>query len=240
MKPLGSDSRLPRANEVQPSQEIYRDRFDAGRQLAKGLSKYRRRKTLFVLAISSQGVEVAISVAQTLHAPVDLVISSLLPIPAQPQASFGAVVEDTVVVDDGLVRLWSLSSSEIAHIVADARHGATDRMLRLRGSRPLPDLKGKTVIITDDGLAIGFPILAAVEWTLKQKPRGVVAAIPVAPRHEIDRLAQLVSEVVCPIQRDTWNLFVAAFYRVWTEPSDDEVASLLRQAQASPSTKELR
>lgn len=229
MARLPFDSRPLRVELAQPGQDVYHNRYEAGRRLARDLSKYRRRKTLLILAVSVQGVEVALPVAESLRAPLDLVISQLLPIPEQPQSSFGAVVEDVVVLDDGLLRLWGLGPEQVGHIAADVWDEARHRMQFLRGDRPPPDVRGRTVIVTDDGLAIGFPILAAIEWVLKRQPRDVIVAIPVAPRHEIERLIPLVSEVVCPIQRDTWSLSIAAFYGLWQVPSDEKIARLLRQ-----------
>lgn len=212
-----------------PKYPMYQDRQHAGVVLVRSLAKYRRRKTLLVLAISGPGVEVGLPIAQMLRAPMDLVISSLLPIPDRPESSFGAVLEDAIVVNDGLVAGWRLDPAKIEHIVIDARDAARHRMLRIRGRGPLPEVRGKTVVIVDDGLAVGFPLVAAVEWTIKKKPRDVVVAVPVAPRHEITRLVPLVSEVVCPVQRDTWNLYIPAFYSHWDVPKDDEVAAYLRQ-----------
>ncbi len=213
-----------------PDQPAYVDRYQAGRELTALLASYRRRKTLLVLAISGEGLEVALSIAQNLHAPVDLLLSGLLPIPQRPESSLGAVVEDTFVLNDGLVSSWGLTTGQVLHAVRDVQDQVKHRMQRLRGDKPLPNIRGKTVIIADDGQGIGFPIMAAVEWAIKHKPRAIVIAIPVAPKYDIKRLAPLVSEVVCPIQTSQWNLSIAGFYRRWKEPSEAEIAANLRMA----------
>ncbi|MCL5961270.1 MAG: hypothetical protein M1358_18505 [Chloroflexi bacterium] len=210
---------------------VYDDRYEAGGVLAGRLMKYRRRRGRLVLAISGPGVEVALPIAQALHASLDLVIPTLLPIPQRPESSFGAVLDDTIVVNDGLAANWGLGPDQIRHIARDVWDAAVHRMRRLRGDERLPDPRGKIVIFADDGLGLGFPILAAVEWASRRKAREIVVALPVAPKYDLERLIPLVSEVVCPVQSDAWNLYIASFFRRWQKPTDEQLSQQIRLAR---------
>lgn len=210
---------------------VFDDRFQAGRELAKRLLRYRGKKNVFVLAISKEGAEVAFSIAQALKAPLDLVLSQLLAVPQQPRTSFGAVTRDAGVIDAGLVAQWGIKREVIRGLTRDAQHEARRKMILYRGDVPEPNLANKTVIIADDGMGLGFPIISAIVWTKRANPKVIIVAVPASPMFEVQRLRPLVDDVACLIASEGWGIQVATYYRKWKEPADDEIKNLLEAAR---------
>ncbi len=222
---------------MQAEAPVFDNRLQAGKELAKHLTRYRAKKDVVVLAISKEGVEVAFSIAQALKVSMDLVISHLLSVPQRRETAFGAVTQDIVVLNDGLVSQWELKRDAIRELAKDAQDDIRHEMLRYRGERPAPDLSNKTVIIADDGMGLGFPIISAVVWAKRAKPKRVIVAVPVSPLFEVQRLRQLADEVICPVAPDVWGLRIATFYRRWEEPTDAEIKSLVEAALAPKNNK---
>ncbi|MBI2955652.1 MAG: phosphoribosyltransferase [Chloroflexi bacterium] len=215
----------------------YEDRLQAGQSLAKLLVKYQGKKDVIVLAISKGGVEVAFSLAQRLKAPMDIVISRLLRVPQQPETAFGAVTQDVVILNYALAAQWGIKRDAIRHLARDAQDEASDEMSVYRGARPVPELANKTVIIADDGMALGFPTISACNWVKRGNPRDVIVAVPVSPLFEVQRLRPLVDDVICPITYDTWGLRIGTFYRKWRIPTDAEIKALVESGGEVPGAR---
>jgi putative phosphoribosyl transferase len=211
---------------------IFKDRHDAGRQLAERLLLYRRNA--IVLAIPRGGVPVGYEVARRLDVPLDLIVPRKLPIPSDPEAGFGAVAPDgTVVLNETLVAYLGLSINEIEEIVGEVLGEVRRRIKEYRGDRPFPGLSGKNVIVVDDGLASGYTMIAAVRALKKERPRRAIVAVPCSPRASVERLEKEAGEVVCLAVQPSGPFAVASFYERFPDLSDDEVKSLLSQAHAA-------
>ncbi len=211
---------------------VFTDRLGAGRQLAEELLRrgYSGENTV-VLAIPCGGVPVAYSVAKALRAPLDLIIPRKIPIPSNPEAGFGAVTADgTVILNQPLVAQLSLPPEEIAALAQRVLGEVQRRGQEYRGNRPPPELKGKTVILIDDGLASGFTMIAAVRAARRQEPTKVIVAVPVSPASSVRRVEPLVDELVCLITRETRSFAVASFYQHFPDLTDDEVKTYLQDA----------
>ncbi|MDI6896617.1 phosphoribosyltransferase, partial [Methanocella conradii] len=175
---------------------IFKDRRDAGRMLAEHLVGYRHNS--IILAIPRGGVPVGYEVSRRLGVPLDLIVPRKLPIPSDPEAGFGAVAPDgTVVLNERLVAYLGLSVKDIERIVEEVLKEVRRRIREYRGDRPLPDLKGKNVIIVDDGLASGYTMIAAVRAVRKERPRRVIVAVPCSPETSVERLEKEADEVIC-------------------------------------------
>jgi putative phosphoribosyl transferase len=156
---------------------IFKDRHDAGRQLAERLLLYRCNAV--VLAIPRGGVPVGYEVSRGLDVPLDIIVPRKLPIPSDPEAGFGAVAPDgTVVLNEALMWYLGLSTEEIERIIGEVLGEVRRRIREYRGDRPLPRLSGKNVIVVDDGLASGYTMIAAVRALRKERPRRVIVAVP--------------------------------------------------------------
>lgn len=205
---------------------IFKDRYDAGRQLAERLLVYRHNA--IVLAIPRGGVPVGYEVARKLDVPLDVIIPRKLPIPSDPEAGFGAVAPDgTVVLNERLMAYLGLSVKEIEEIVGEVLKEVRRRIKEYRGNRPFPDLKGKNVIVVDDGLASGYTMIAAVRAIKKERPRRVIVAVPCSPETSVERLEKEADESVCLAVQPYGPFAVASYYERFPDLNDEEVKGLL-------------
>jgi len=204
---------------------MFRDRKDAGEKLAAALKAYRGEDAL-VLAIPRGGAELGYEVAKALRCDLALIICRKLPYPYDPESGFGAVAEDGSLYINESAAL-SVSRSEIEKIVAQQKEEIQRRIERLRGGRALPPLKGRTVILVDDGIAMGSTMRTAVELCRKQEAGKIVVAVPVAGARSIEEFSHLVDEVV--VLESPVNFYaVAQVYEKWRDVSDEEVLALER------------
>jgi putative phosphoribosyl transferase len=180
-----------------------------------------------VLAIPRGGVPVGCEVSKALHAPFDLIIPRKLPIPYNPEAGFGAVTpEGTVVLNEVMVTDLGLSKDEIDNIVMAVLDEVQRRVKAYRPGPPL-DLKGKTVIIIDDGLASGYTMIAAVRDVKKKGPKKVLVAVPCSPRSSLERLEQEADGVISLTVQEYGSFAVASYYESFPDLSDGEVLAML-------------
>jgi len=210
-------------------QDVFENRWDAGRQLAAKLVEYENHGVV-VLAIPNGGVPVGLEVATVLKATFDLVIARKIPIPLNPEAGFGAVADDgTTILNDELVKRLGLSSQQISMQVSEVRAKIRQRSLLYHRERPLISVTGKTVIITDDGLASGFTMMAAAESVRRRRPKEIVVAVPAASANAVNQVEKLADRVVACITTFTPRFAVADFYRYWYDLGDNEVIQQIRE-----------
>lgn len=209
----------------------FKDRVDAGKQLAQALSKY-KSEDLIVLAVPRGGVPVGFEVAKSLGAPLDLVVPRKIGAPDNPELAVGAVAEDgTVILNTDLVESLGISGDYIRD-EAERQRGEIERRIKeYRGDRPLPDLRGKTVIIVDDGIATGATTAAAIESVRRRGAKQVVLAVPVAPPDVVTGLKEKADEVIA-LYTPRQFYAVGVHYKDFTQTSDKEVKTILQQAQS--------
>jgi len=206
---------------------IFRDRHDAGKRLADALTPYAGKDSI-VLAIPRGGVPVAIEVATKLGSDLEVIVARKIPIPGNPEAGYGAVTEDGVIVlNEPLVAHLGLTPLEIRKQADTVKAEIERRRALYRGNLTSPALENRTVVIVDDGLASGYTMIAAVA-SLRHKGAGkVVAAVPVASADAFRQVKRLADDVVClVVARSLW-FAVASFYDHWYDLSDDEVIKYL-------------
>jgi len=208
---------------------LFENRFDAGRQLVEKLSGYRGQPVV-VLAIPNGGLPVALQVALALEADLDVVISRKLPIPLRPEGGFGAIADDgAVILNEAVVREFGLTQEQINYQVNKVRVDIRQRSLLYRGNRPLAVVSGKIAIITDDGLASGYTMMAAVESVRRRRPREIVVAVPAASAMAVKQLEKVADRVVTGTTGYVPKFYVSDFYRYWHVLSDDEGLKCLRE-----------
>ena len=209
----------------------FADRPEAGRQLAKALQQpYAGRRDLIVLALPRGGVPVAFEVAQALHAPLDLMIVRKLGFPGQSELAMGAIATgDVVVMNDQVLRMAYVPREIIDETIAHERSELRRRELAYRGHRPPPDVRGKTVIVIDDGLATGSTMLAAVKALRQQGPASIVVAVPVGPADTVESFRGQADDVVCPATPANFG-GVGRWYEDFNQTTDEEVRELLDRA----------
>jgi predicted phosphoribosyltransferase len=215
--------------EVHPR---FRDRAQAGARLAARLAGFRLRPNLLVLALPRGGVPVARVVAGHLHAPLDVFLVRKLGVPRQPELGFGAIAEGGVeVLDSSLVRECGLAPETIRKIAAQEQREIERRGRAYRGTRPAAEVRGRDVIVIDDGLATGSTMLAAVRALRKRQARRIVVAVPVGARQARDLLAGEADQVVCIYTPEPFYS-VGAWYADFTQLDDRAVEEALAPVPA--------
>ncbi len=208
----------------------FQDRAAAGQELAQVLADLKSRSDLVVLGVPRGGVAVAFEVARALGAPLDVCLTHKLGAPDNPELAIGAVTEGgPVVLDQDMIdHLW-VPPSYIQAESERQRKELARRALIYRGQRPALQIKGRTVIVIDDGLATGSTMLAALQALGVEAPATLIAAFPVAPPEAIHRLARQADRVECLLSpRPFWA--VGAFYAHFDQVSDQEVIELLQMS----------
>jgi len=207
---------------------VFEDRNEAGKILAHSLEGF-RGKSGVVLAIPSGGVPIGLEISTHLKLPFDMLIIKKLPIPGNTEAGFGALsLEGDMILNDSLVKMLGLSDKEILMQIESVQEELTARNRIFRGSKSKPDLKGKVVILTDDGLASGYTMMAAARMVKRQEPEEIVVSVPTASLHTIDLIGKEVDMIICLNIRTGSYFAVAEAYRNWYDLSREEVVNLLR------------
>ena len=177
-------------------ESILRDRVDAGRRLARRLEKYRHERPAIV-ALPRGGVPVGAEVARALDAPLDILIVRKIGAPGNPEYGLGAVAEDgSRVIDDPRVREIGLTREDLEPVIAEELEEIARRASIYRSGRPAIDLRDRTVILVDDGVATGVTVRAAVVAVRRQGPRRVVLAFGVSPPQTQEALARIADDVI--------------------------------------------
>ncbi len=205
---------------------MFRDREDAGKKLAKALEGYRNENPL-VLAIPRGGGEIGYHVAEGLAAGLAMIVVRKLPLPRNPEAGFGAIAEDgSTFIHEHMAA--AMGPELVDDIVRDQKQEIQRRIERLRGGMPLPDLAGRTVIVVDDGIAMGSTVRAAIKMCRNRKAAKIIIGSPVAGPSTADDLARLVEDVVI---LETPRMFqaVAQVYENWYDVCDEEVIRILNK-----------
>lgn len=210
---------------------LFANRTEAGQKLAARLQDLRGKDTL-VLAVPRGGAVVAYEVAHDLDAPLDVYIARKLTAPGNDELALGAVASDgTVVLDANLMRQMGVTQRYIEGEMERQRGEILRRLSLYRSQRPLPQLKGKTVIVVDDGVATGSTTLAALRALRKQQPGLLVLAVPVGPPDAMARLGQEADRVVClEMPEPFWA--VGQFFADWSQLSDQDVTDILNRRRA--------
>jgi predicted phosphoribosyltransferase len=215
---------------------VFRDRRDAGRRLAAELSDYADQNDVLVLALPRGGVPVAYEVARALHAPLDVFMVRKLGVPGYEEFAMGAIATGGVrVLDEELLRMLAIPRDVIERVTAIEMGELERRERQYRGDRPPPDVRGRTVILIDDGLATGSTMRAAIAALKKEGSKRIVVAVPVAPPETCEALRAQVDDVVCAVTPEPFRA-VGLWYGDFSQTTDEEVRDLLaRAAREAPS-----
>ena len=215
---------------------LFHDRREAGRVLAQKLVHYANQPDVLVLALPRGGVPVAFEVARTLHAPLDVFVVRKLGVPGQEELAMGAIASGgALVLDEGLVRQLHIPETVLETVVAEETAELRRREHLYRGTRPMPPLSGRTLIVVDDGLATGASVRVALVALQRQNPARLVAAAPVGAPGSCAALTDIADEVVCARTPEPFQA-VGVWYEDFSQTEDDEVRELLEEArsQAAP------
>lgn len=210
------------------------DRVDAGRQLAAALCGMKLDDPV-VLALPRGGVPVAAEVARALRAPLDLVLVRKIGAPFQPELAVAAVAEaaePVVELDEQTLAASGASRDYVwQELPQHLREIERRRRLYLHGQPPL-EVRGRTAVLVDDGIATGTTVRAALRALRLRNPARLVLAVPVAPAEEVARLGREVDDLVC-LHAPAFFQAVGAHYRDFEQISDEEVVALMQAAKGA-------
>ncbi len=208
---------------------VFRDRPDAGSTLAVMLEDFRGSNAL-VLAIPAGGVPVAATLSEELELPMDVCVVSKILLPWTTEAGFGAVAFDgSVWLNREYVDYYSLTPQQITTATEEARQKVERRVRRFRGDRPWPTLKGRPVIVVDDGLASGATLQAGLAALRRTGADHLIIAVPTSHLHSAEKLAVQVDALYCANLRSGPRFAVAEAYQHWSDVSEDEAIALTRK-----------
>lgn len=208
---------------------LFDNRQDAGRLLVEELLPLRSKlKDPIVLGIPRGGIPVGFQIAKILECPLDTIVLRKLPIPANPEAGFGAVTLDKVVIfNESLLARLYLSQDSINKIVDNVYKEVLRRNRVYRKDKPFPALDNRSVILTDDGLATGYTMLAGIEFSRKRKAKEIIVACPVGHRQAYRLVKKKADKMIILHISDLDYFAVASFYKEFPDMSDAEVISYL-------------
>src|SRR5262249_32644858 len=209
---------------------LFEDRHDAGRQLAAKLGRYAGRPDGIILALPRGGVPVGYEVARALGVPLDLFLVRKLGVPGREELAMGAIASGGVrVLNEDVVRELGIPQRWVDEVTADEAAEPRRRAAAYGDDRPAPDVRGKTVILVDDGLATGASMRAAVAALRQLGPARIVVAVPVAAAQTCKEFRSEADEVVCAETPEPFYA-VGTWYEDFSQTTDDEVRDLLSRA----------
>lgn len=205
---------------------MFRDREQAGMMLAQRLKEL-QIESPYLLAIPRGGVVVAAQIAQKLNIEMNVLVTRKIGHPLNPEVGIGAVMPDgSAIYDQSFLDRWAISEEQFANMTNVQSEEIKRRMITYTGSDKSPIVTKRTVILTDDGIATGYTILAAIRWLKKQQPLSIVIAVPVAPPDIIARIERETDRVVCLISPIDFSA-VGYYYDNFSQTSDQQVITII-------------
>jgi len=210
--------------------ERFTDRKDAGRILAQKLSAYAKQTDVIVLALPRGGVPVAYEVAMALHAPLDIFLVRKLGLPGRDELAIGAIASGGIrVLNDEIIRVLSVPEEVINIVARNELQELQRREHNYRGNCPPPEIRGRKIILVDDGLATGASMRAAVVGVRAQHPTRIVIAVPAAAPELCDAFKFEVDEMVCGMTPEPFY-GLSRWYEDFSQTTDAEVRMFLEEA----------
>ena len=203
------------------------NRTDAGLQLAERLLDLRDQPNTIVLALPRGGVPVAAEVARTINAPLDVLLVRKIGVPGREELAMGAIASgDQIVLDHDLIRDFGVSQRAVQQTIDRETEVLHQRERLYRGERPFPNLRDKTVVIVDDGLATGSTMRVAIQAVKQQHPAQIIVGVPVGSPDRVEMIGKEVDRIEC-VSTPPGFRAVGQWYHNFLPTSDDEVIAAL-------------
>jgi putative phosphoribosyl transferase len=208
----------------------FRNRTDAGQRLAAELDQYANQPNALVLALPRGGVPVAFEIAQALNLPLDIYLVRKLGVPEQPELAMGAIAPGNIMVlNNDVLRSFGISRQTLLQVATQEKQELARRLQVYRGNRAPLSVRGRFVILVDDGIATSSTLRAAITGLNQQHPQSIVVAAPVGAVATCKSLKQMVEDVVCLSMPEPLSS-IGLWYGDFSQTSDHEVCQLLERA----------
>lgn len=208
---------------------VFKDRFDAGIKLAEAC-KIVFKNVDYVFAIPMGGVPIGFKISEILNAKFDLLICRKLLIPWNREAGFGAIDPDgNIFIDDEFAFQLGLSEEEIEAAIKEQLNEISRRNTVLRSGREYPDLKNKSVILVDDGIAAGYTMSVAIQFSRKRNAGKIYIAVPTGCASSVFKLSKIVDSILCLNLRDELFFAVANAYKFWRDLTEKDLKHILNR-----------
>lgn len=209
---------------------MFQDRFDAGKRLADKLKDYASQKPL-VFALPRGGVPVAFVVAKVLKSPLHVFVARKIGVPWQPELGVGAIAPGVQIFNRALLQELDLKISDLTEIIKREEQELKRRLTSYGAEENLEKIKGKTVILIDDGLATGITAEAALNSLKQWAPKKLILAVPVGYHSTVEHLKKSVTELIC-LEMPPHFYAIGAHYLDFSQVSDEEVIDLLKKSRS--------
>ena len=207
----------------------YRDRKHAGDVLAQLLLEYKNAPDVIVFGMARGGVPIAHEIANTLHLPLDVLIVRKIGMPGHQEYAIGAIASGKIAIfNKDIISRLHIPESDIQKIVKEEKEELARREVLYRHHKPFPNIRHKTVILVDDGVATGFSLRAAIAALQIKHPKEIVIAVPVGALDTIENLQGICKKVVCPLTPEEFHA-VGQWYFNFNQVEDEEVIACLEQ-----------
>lgn len=210
---------------------VFLDRSEAGRLLGARLSPYANREDILVLALPRGGVPVGLEVARALNAPLDVFVVRKLGAPGQEELAIGAISSGGVrLLNRETIRALGISRGQVEAITQREARELERRERLYRGNHDAPEMRGKTVLVVDDGLATGLTMRAAIQALRQKEPKEIIAAVPVASSSACREVEKEADAVIC-LSTPPEFLALGQWYRNFSQVGDAAVHEMLDRAR---------
>lgn len=210
---------------------LFRDRVDAGKQLAQRLIGYKDKPETIVLGLPRGGVVTAYEVARILDLPLDIIVSRKIGAPHNQELAVAAIAEDgSIIINDQLMNDLGLQLDDLQNLISKEKKEAARRMKLYRADRKPLELAGKTVILVDDGIATGATMRAAITSVRSRGAKSIIVAVPVAPAESLDEIRSEVDDLIC-LSAPELFFGVGGFYEEFSQTEDQEVVDLMARSK---------
>ena len=211
---------------------LFKDRHEAGRILAQHLAEYKDRPDVLVLGLPRGGVPVAYEVSKALHVPMDILVVRKVGVPGFRELAMGAVASNnTLILDRTLIQELGITPDAVTSAVNKAKDELDHQETQYRQGRNPPEIRGKTIILIDDGLATGSSMRAAIEAVRAKNAATIVVAVPLSAKQTFDALRETADRIVCAETPEPFEA-VGLWYENFGPTSDEEIHKLLNLSPA--------
>lgn len=209
----------------------FKNRNDAGIRLAFKLTNYKDKEGILVLALPRGGVVIGYEIASYLNCPLDVIIIRKLGFPGNPELAIGAISENgTIILDERMTSYYGISEEYIQEEISMQKVLIEKRVNLYRKGNTLQDLKGKIIILADDGVATGATMKVAISTLRVEEIKRLIIAIPVAPPETAKELLRLTDELIC-LQTPYGFASVGTYYQDFTQVTDNDVIDILDRSK---------